>query len=424
MARPPLPVGIAGRISAQRLPDGPKGEARWVAVCRYRDADGVTRRIKRHTPDGMDDPKGEKTELILKAAVRDRPATIAAADALSGDTKVSALWERYRSTLVDSHRSAATLESYERMAKPILADMGALRVREVSTQRLDGFLREIATRRGQPTAKTARTVLTGMFKLAVRLGALTTNPVREVGELPGGRKKRRAKSLDAGALAALLSDVRTSKIACPVVLVESQVKKGMKPTSKPGQIPTVAAFCAASDLADVITLFAATGCRIGELMGVRWADVDLDAKTLSVTGQVVRERGVGLIRQDWAKTPTSIRTVALPGFAVDMLKARERSGEMVFASKVGTLRDPDTVARQWRQVRAALDLEWVTSHTFRKTVATILDEEGLSARQAADQLGHAQVSMTQDVYLGRGRTHKEAADALDRSIAAGGESVP
>ncbi|NKV37985.1 tyrosine-type recombinase/integrase [Rhodococcus hoagii] len=102
-----------------------------------------------------------------------------------------------------------------------------------------------------------------------------------------------------------------------------------------------------------------------------------------------------------------------------MLETRlvDRSGPMVFPSKVGTLRDPDTVQRQWRQVRAALDLEWVTTHTFRKTVATILDDEGLTARQAADHLGHAQVSMTQDVYLGRGRTHSAAAAALDAAVA-------
>jgi integrase len=43
----------------------------------------------------------------------------------------------------------------------------------------------------------------------------------------------------------------------------------------------------------------------------------------------------------------------------------------------------------------------VKTHTYRKTVATLLDQSGASARMIADQLGHARVSMTQDVYLGR-----------------------
>jgi integrase len=57
---------------------------------------------------------------------------------------------------------------------------------------------------------------------------------------------------------------------------------------------------------------------------------------------------------------------------------------------------------------------WVTSHTFRKTVATRLDEAGLTPRQVADQLGHANPSMTLDVYFGRQVVSAEAARALDR----------
>ena len=58
----------------------------------------------------------------------------------------------------------------------------------------------------------------------------------------------------------------------------------------------------------------------------------------------------------------------------------------------------------------------VTSHSFRKTVATLIDDGGLSARIGADQLGHAKVSMTQDRYMSRGRVHTEVAELLDRTI--------
>ena len=44
----------------------------------------------------------------------------------------------------------------------------------------------------------------------------------------------------------------------------------------------------------------------------------------------------------------------------------------------------------------------MTTHSFRKTVATLIDEEGLSARVGADQLGHSKVSMTQDRYMAGG----------------------
>lgn len=254
-----------------------------------------------------------------------------------------------------------------------------------------------------------------MFKIAVRFKAIDINPIRELSSIEGKRKKQ-AQSLDAESLAQLLQDLRTSKVPCPVVLSQYQIDRGQKTTDT--HIPTVAEFCASNDMADIITLFAATGCRISELLAIRInEDIDLETKTASVTGQIVRIRGQGLVRQDLTKSEAGDgRVLPLPQFAVDMLKRRRQDSTYVFESRAGTILDPETVQRRWRQIRTALDLEWVTTHTFRKSVATILDDEGLSARQAADQLGHAQVSMTQDVYYGRGRVHTAAAEALDGAI--------
>ncbi|MDT5160106.1 MAG: hypothetical protein QOC90_416, partial [Mycobacterium sp.] len=56
-----------------------------------------------------------------------------------------------------------------------------------------------------------------------------------------------------------------------------------------------------------------------------------------------------------------------------------------------------------------------------KTVATLIDDEGLSARIGADHLGHSKVSMTQDRYMPRGRVHTQVADLLDRTVAKSGE---
>jgi integrase len=61
-------------------------------------------------------------------------------------------------------------------------------------------------------------------------------------------------------------------------------------------------------------------------------------------------------------------------------------------------------------------LEWITSHSFRKTTATMLDEAGLSARQIADQHGHARPSMTQDVYMGRRSRNSQAAEAIGKAL--------
>jgi Phage integrase family len=91
------------------------------------------------------------------------------------------------------------------------------------------------------------------------------------------------------------------------------------------------------------------------------------------------------------------------------------------------VRDTAPIRQGRKPVRALTVTEaadhygWVTSHTFRKTVATRLDEAGMSARQIADQLGHSRPSMTLDVYLGRQRSvNRAAAAVLDRAAAGRG----
>ena len=89
---------------------------------------------------------------------------------------------------------------------------------------------------------------------------------------------------------------------------------------------------------------------------------------------------------------------------------------MIFPSTAGTWRDPDNFRARWREVRDQLGVPDVTSHSFRKTLATLIDDEGLSARIGADHLGHARVSETMDTYMARGRSHAAVAELLDRAI--------
>ncbi len=85
----------------------------------------------------------------------------------------------------------------------------------------------------------------------------------------------------------------------------------------------------------------------------------------------------------------------------------------VFADALGGYRDRNNVGAAFRRARAGTEYEWVTPHTFRKTVATLLDSKGASARMIADQLGHSRISMTQDVYMGRRAVSPELAVALE-----------
>jgi integrase len=93
-----------------------------------------------------------------------------------------------------------------------------------------------------------------------------------------------------------------------------------------------------------------------------------------------------------------------------------RGAAGVFPSTAGTLRDPNNFRKESRRAREEPGVPEVTTHSFRKTVATLIDEEGLSARIGADHLGHSKVSMTQDRYTTRGRVQTQVADLLDRTV--------
>ena len=67
-------------------------------------------------------------------------------------------------------------------------------------------------------------------------------------------------------------------------------------------------------------------------------------------------------------------------------------------------------------VRHDLGVPDVTTHSFRKSLATLIYDEGLSARIGAGHLGLTNISMTPDKYMSRGRVHTQVADLLDKLV--------
>ncbi|MBV9058103.1 MAG: tyrosine-type recombinase/integrase, partial [Pseudonocardiales bacterium] len=150
-------------------------------------------------------------------------------------------------------------------------------------------------------------------------------------------------------------------------------------------------------------------------LAVAWDAVNLEAATVEISYTVVRVKGQGLLRKS-TKTAAGTRVLPLPLSTVAMLRRRLRAGRIgttpVFPDSRGGWRDPTNTSRDLRNARGTEEFAWVTSHVFRKTAATMLDEAGMSARQIANHLGHSKISMTQDSYLGRGVTDRRAAEVL------------
>ncbi len=125
------------------------------------------------------------------------------------------------------------------------------------------------------------------------------------------------------------------------------------------------------------------------------------------------------LRAKRPKSRAGERLLGLPTWLVRLLVERRAvvvTEGPVFPDALGGYRDTQNVERAFRAVRDGTEFAWVVPHTYRKTVATLMDRGGLSARTIADQLGHSRISMTQDVYLGRREVDSAASLALERLV--------
>jgi len=143
---------------------------------------------------------------------------------------------------------------------------------------------------------------------------------------------------------------------------------------------------------------------------LRWSDVDLlaDPPVVTFSGTLVdhqRVEGKPLHRQDKRKAGAPPHTVTLPKFGVEAFTALLGETGLdgpVFASRTGGWM---SLANMRRALRTALpeDLRWVTPHSFRRTVATVVrDDHGPALAQ--QQLSHAKLATTEAHYLQR-QTH-------------------
>jgi len=386
MPRRPLPIGTWGKIRTYPTHHNRKGKPdRFRAVAKYRGHDGRTRQVE-----GFGTSR-TAAENDLRAKLKEHSTTSRKGELTSMHrfSVAAEIWlGRVAAAVEEGRRSPGTLRIYRlQMGNHVLPALGDVRLGEITTPMLDRVITAIKTEISASSAKSCRSIISGVLGLAVRYGALGANPVREVERLELRPKEARA----------LTEDERTVWFA-QLDGDPAAVKK---------------------DLPDLTRFLLATGVRIGEALALLWSQVDFAAGTVEVTHTVIRIKGEGLTRQR-TKTRAGERLLPLPQWALSMLRARFMVGvrldEPVFPNTLGKLRDPSGVHRDVRNARGTESLAWITAHNLRKTTATILDEAGLSARQVADQLGHARISITQDVYLGRRLASRRAAEALERAF--------
>jgi len=201
-----------------------------------------------------------------------------------------------------------------------------------------------------------------------------------------------------------------------------------------------AAFLAEADASDLAALWRVAllcGLRRGELLGLRWDDLDIERGTLAVRRTLSRGTGGTWVLGE-PKTATGRRSIALPASCVTALRKHRaaqnaerlrlrqlwQDGGYIFTGATGQPLHVNSLTDRYRRLIAAAGVPRIRFHDLRHTCATLLLGQGIHPKVVQERLGHANISMTLDRY-----SHvipgmqQAAADALDAALAAAGEAA-
>ena len=335
-------------VTGPRGADGKYPRRSWTIDGTRRDAEREERRFK--------------AEIEAQHAAFVDPTKDTVAQYLAG-------WlERKRAEVADT-----TAESYARMARVhIVPALGAVRLADLSPAAVQGWVDAMSGRVSARTASYARTVLRIAMQDATMLGLVAANPVDRT---RGPRQEPR-------------------KVAAFTL----------------EQCEALFARATGSRLEPLLRFAAFSGLRRGEVLGLRWADVDMQAGTVSVRQSRVALAGKSTVHAP--KTEAGTRTITVPGAALDALRARWaqqaadrlkagaawRDEGWVFATAAGGPLDPNNVSRDFRRLRDAARLQKEPFHALRHTAVSVQLAAGVPLEVASKRIGHKRTALTADTY--------------------------
>ena len=161
----------------------------------------------------------------------------------------------------------------------------------------------------------------------------------------------------------------------------------------------------------ITELLIITGCRRGEIMGLRWNRVDFQQRTIRIDTNLLYSPKRG-IYESTTKTEGSVRTIKLPAETIELLKEyrreyidlRQKMGDQwhetgfLFVKENGTPMIPDSITAWLRKFSKRHGLPHIHPHSFRHSAASILIHSGTDVVTVSKRLGHANTSTTLNIY--------------------------
>jgi integrase len=342
-----------------------RADGRWVAVV---DLGYVGGKRKRQT-------FYRKTRKEAAAKLNEEIANLRKGGIVaSSDTTVESFLRMWLEQSVQGHKAPRTVESYTSIIdRHITPEIGRYRVGKLDQSHVQTMLNR---------------------KKAEGLSARTVAYIRAI-------------------LRAALNDAMQRGIIVRNVAAFAKPPRGDKREAQPFTIEDVRHFFASvvNDRHEAAYVIAGTlGLRRGEVLGLRWSDVDERAGTITVRQQVQRVGGKDQLLQ--LKTKRSARTLPLTTNVREALERRKQqqaqerllAGDrwqvsgLIFTSTIGTMMNPGNFYARYRQALERAGLAGHTFHDLRHTATTLLVRQGVHPRVAMEILGHSQIAVTMDVY--------------------------
>jgi integrase len=282
--------------------------------------------------------------------------------------------DRWLDEVVKPHRRARTYDRYADIARLHLKPrLGHHQLSKLTAAQVQAMINALAADKGARTAQFARAVLQRALNRAVKWELVLRNVV-------------------------LITDPPTSKSRAVTPLTQAQANQ-------------LLAAVAGHRLEPLYRIALSLGLRRGEVLGLRWADIDFDKQTLRITGALQRVQGK--LERSEPKTRAGARTLPLPAVLVELLTSHQRhqdeerafrgaewqKHDLVFPAERGTPMEPSNLHRHFKLALKRAGLPHTTRlHDLRHTCATFLIAQGVHPRVVMEILGHSQISLTMNTY--------------------------
>jgi integrase len=323
----------------------------------YRRPDGLYEKVM--TIDGKRVAFRAKKEADVYKKIREYDAKQAGIK--ERGEKFPEIAERWRDEHIDNLSPASWDQCYSFPFEEIKEYFKDDYIKDITHKDIKKYMAQLPKSYARKTCSNRLTILNMIFKYAVVEDILSENPCSYITVPKGhGSTKRRAPTSDE---------------------IE-QIKKSIDVTYKDFPVGKLAVFL----------LY--TGCRKGEALALTYSDVDTDAKVLHITKSVYYKSNEPHLKQP--KTAAGIRKIIIPDYLIGLLPNGKRS-DLLFCRCKGELMKKDFFDKAWKHWREETGID-LTAHQLRHGYATLLHEADVDVKDAQELLGHADVSVTQNIY--------------------------